>query len=39
MYGKPDSTFPRKRVVIFLDGRLRHGHDCRNTRPKDNANY
>jgi DNA mismatch endonuclease (patch repair protein) len=25
--------------VIFVDGCFWHGHDCRNTRPKDNADY
>jgi DNA mismatch endonuclease (patch repair protein) len=39
LYGKPDFTFPRKRVVIFLDGCFWHGHDCRNTKPKDNEDY
>ncbi|MBF0345563.1 MAG: DNA mismatch endonuclease Vsr [Nitrospirae bacterium] len=37
--GKPDFVFPKKRVVIFTDGCFWHGHNCRNTKPKDNAAY
>jgi DNA mismatch endonuclease (patch repair protein) len=39
LFGKPDFTFPKNRTVIFVDGCFWHGHDCRNTRPKDNADY
>jgi DNA mismatch endonuclease (patch repair protein) len=39
LFGKPDFTFLQKRTVIFVDGCFWHGHDCRNTRPKDNADY
>jgi len=39
LFGKPDFTFPKQKTVIFLDGCFWHGHDCRNTRPKDNADY
>ena len=39
IFGKPDFTFPSIRVVIFVDGCFWHGHNCRNTRPKDNADY
>ena len=39
LFGKPDFTFPKKRVVIFVDGCFWHGHDCRNTKPKDNEEY
>jgi DNA mismatch endonuclease (patch repair protein) len=39
LFGKPDFTFPEQKTVIFVDGCFWHGHDCRNTRPKDNANY
>ncbi|MDR2170014.1 MAG: very short patch repair endonuclease [Planctomycetaceae bacterium] len=39
LFGKPDFTFPQYRVVIFIDGCFWHGHDCRNTRPKNNADY
>ncbi|MCL1946493.1 MAG: very short patch repair endonuclease [Chitinivibrionia bacterium] len=37
--GKPDFTFLKRRVVIFADGCFWHGHRCRNTAPKDNAEY
>lgn len=37
--GHPDFVFIDKRVAIFVDGCFWHGHDCRNTRPKDNADY
>ena len=39
LFGKPDFVFPKQRLVIFVDGCFWHGHDCRNTRPKDNADY
>ena len=37
--GKPDFVFLKYRVAIFVDGCFWHGHDCRNTRPSDNAEY
>ena len=37
--GHPDFVFLDKRVAIFVDGCFWHGHDCRNTRPADNAEY
>ena len=37
--GHPDFIFPNKRIAIFVDGCFWHGHDCRNTRPSDNAEY
>jgi len=37
--GHPDFVFLNKRVAIFVDGCFWHGHDCRNTRPSDNAEY
>ena len=37
--GKPDFVFPKQRVAVFVDGCFWHGHDCRNTRPSDNAEY
>ena len=37
--GHPDFVFLKKRVAIFVDGCFWHGHDCRNTRPSDNAEY
>jgi DNA mismatch endonuclease (patch repair protein) len=39
LLGKPDFTFPSKKIVVFVDGCFWHGHDCRNTKPKDNADY
>jgi DNA mismatch endonuclease (patch repair protein) len=39
LFGKPDFTFPKQKIAIFVDGCFWHGHDCRNTRPKDNADY
>ncbi len=37
--GHPDFVFLKRRVAIFVDGCFWHGHDCRNTRPADNAEY
>ena len=37
--GHPDFIFPQKRIAVFVDGCFWHGHDCRNTRPSDNADY
>lgn len=37
--GKPDFVFHKDKVAVFVDGCFWHGHDCRNTRPKDNAEY
>ena len=37
--GCPDFVFLKKRTAIFVDGCFWHGHDCRNTRPKDNEDY
>lgn len=37
--GHPDFVFLDKRVAVFVDGCFWHGHDCRNTRPSDNAEY
>lgn len=39
LFGKPDFVFPKRRVAIFVDGCFWHGHDCRNTKPADNADY
>ena len=39
LFGKPDFAFPKKRIVIFADGCFWHGHDCRNTKPKQNEDY
>ena len=37
--GHPDFVFLSCKVAIFVDGCFWHGHDCRNTRPSDNAEY
>ena len=37
--GHPDFVFLEKKIAIFVDGCFWHGHDCRNTRPSDNADY
>lgn len=39
LIGNPDFVFPKKRIVIFADGCFWHGHNCRNTKPKDNKEY
>jgi len=39
LFGKPDIVFPKLRLVIFLDGCFWHGHNCRNTTPKQNSEY
>ena len=37
--GHPDFVFLDKKIAVFVDGCFWHGHDCRNTRPKDNSEY
>ena len=37
--GHPDFVFLKSKAAIFVDGCFWHGHDCRNTRPSDNAEY
>lgn len=37
--GHPDFVFIDKKIAVFVDGCFWHGHDCRNTRPSDNADY
>ena len=39
IYGKPDIVFCKQKIAIFLDGCFLHGHDCRNTIPKQNAEF
>jgi DNA mismatch endonuclease (patch repair protein) len=39
LFGKPDFAFLQPKIVVFVDGCFWHGHDCRNTIPKDNADY
>lgn len=31
--------FYYKKIAVFVDGCFWHGHDCRNTRPADHAEY
>lgn len=35
----PDFVFLDKRIAIFVDGCFWHGHECRNTKPKQNQEY
>ncbi len=37
--GHPDFVFLKERIAIFVDGCFWHGHDCRNTKPKDNGDF
>lgn len=37
--GHPDFIFLDKRVAIFVDGCFWHGHNCRNTKPREHSNY
>ena len=37
--GHPDFVFLNIKVAVFVDGCFWHGHDCRNTRPADHAEY
>ena len=37
--GHPDFVFLKRRIAVFVDGCFWHGHDCRNTRPSENAEY
>ena len=39
LFGRPDFVFPKLRIVVFVDGCFWHGHRCRNTTPKDHAEY
>ena len=39
LFGKPDFVFLKNRMSIFVDGCFWHGHNCRNTKPKDNQEY
>jgi len=39
LFGKPDFVFPKTKTAIFVDGCFWHGHNCRNTKPKDNKEY
>jgi DNA mismatch endonuclease (patch repair protein) len=37
--GHPDFVFFKDKLAIFVDGCFWHGHNCRNTRPKENAEF
>jgi len=37
--GHPDFVFLKEKVAIFVDGCFWHGHNCRNTHPKNNREY
>ena len=37
--GHPDFVFMNEKVAVFVDGCFWHGHDCRNTKPKQNAEF
>ena len=37
--GKPDLTFARFKKVVFVHGCFWHGHNCRNTKPRQNRAF
>jgi len=37
--GHPDFVFLNMKIAVFVDGCFWHGHDCRNTRPTENAEF
>ena len=39
LFGYPDFVFLMRKTAVFADGCFWHGHNCRNTKPKDNAEY
>ena len=39
VFGRPDFVFHKQKVAVFVDGCFWHGHDCRNTRPKQNEEF
>jgi len=39
VFGKPDFTFPGKKIALFIDGCFWHGHNCRNLKPVQNKEY
>lgn len=39
LFGKPDFVILKIKLAIFVDGCFWHGHNCRNTKPKDNYEY
>lgn len=39
LFGHPDFVFPKKKIALFVDGCFWHGHDCKERKPKNNAEY
>lgn len=39
LFGKPDFTFPKARVVVFVDGCFWHGHPHKCRVPRANRSY
>lgn len=39
VFGKPDFTFWKQRVVVFVDGCFWHGCPAHATKPKNNAEF
>lgn len=39
LQGKPDFTFPKSKVVVFVDGCFWHGHPTQCRIPKTNRGY
>lgn len=39
LFGRPDFVFPLTKKAVFVDGCFWHGHNCRNTKPKNNKDY
>ncbi len=39
LVGHPDFIFPKNRIAVFADGCFWHGHNCRNLKPSENAEY
>lgn len=39
LIGKPDFVFPKKKIVVFVDGCYWHGHTCRKRKPGHNNEY
>ena len=37
--GHPDFVFLKQHIAIFVDGCFWHGHNCRNLKPSQNAEY
>lgn len=39
LIGKPDITFPRQKLAIFVDGDFWHGHDWESLKKKLNSTF